>query len=236
VNTAARARSCSPLLTDVGLFRGLSSEQLRFLAATCSRRRAVKGKVICDKGTRLDGFFAVREGRVKLAVLSADGGERVVQIAVAGETFGEGAGLIDRPLPFYAQTLCASELLFFHGGGIRTAVTRWPAFGLLLLGQLCSRTHELYRDLEDCCLHTARERVAGYLLDRLDRFGEQARQPSDLVALPAGKAVIASRLNLTPETFSRELRQLSSDGLIRVERGLVRILSPERLSLATGRE
>ena len=35
--------------------------------------------------------------------------------------------------------------------------------------------------------------------------------------LPASKGVIASRLNLTPEHFSRILHELTDAGLIRVE-------------------
>ena len=234
MNTLARENNCFPLLTDIALFRSLSSEQLRFLAASCFRRHAPKGQVICDKGTRMDGFFALREGRVKLAILSADGSERVVQIAVAGETFGEAVGLIDRPLPVYAQTLCDSELLFFAADGVRAALMRWPTLSLLFLQQICSRVHELYRDLEACCLHSALQRVAGFLLDRLECVREQGDASSCRVVLPAGKAVVASRLNLTPETFSRELRSLSSAGVIGVERGVVTILAPEELRVAAG--
>jgi CRP-like cAMP-binding protein len=213
----------------------LPGEQLRFLAGSCFRRHAAKGQVVCDKGARMSGFFALREGRVKLAILSADGGERVVQIAVPGETFGEALGLLDRPLPVYAQALCDSELLFFGAEGIRAAAMRWPTLSLRFLEQACSRAHALYRDLEACCLHSARQRVAGYLLDRLACVGAQGKGGGGRVALPAGKAVIASQLNLTPETLSRELRNLSSDGVISVQRGIVTILSPEALTLAVGR-
>jgi CRP-like cAMP-binding protein len=235
MNTAARENNCFPLLRDIALFVDLTGEQLRFLAASCFPRHAVKGQVVCEKGTRLNGFFAVREGGVKLAILAADGSERVVQIAVAGETFGEGVGLLDRPMPVYAQSLCDAELLFVNGDGVRQAVVRWPALAMLFLEQACSRVHELYEDLEACCLHSAPQRVAGYLLDCLECVRQGGHGAVNRVALPAGKAVVASRLNLTPETFSRELRNLSSDGIIAVERCVVTVRSPRKLALAAGR-
>ncbi len=43
------------------------------------------------------------------------------------------------------------------------------------------------------------------------------------VRLPAGKAIIASSLNLTPETFSRELHQLAGRGLIDVKKKTIRV-------------
>jgi len=235
MNTAAREDNCYPLLTDIALFQGMTSEQLRFFAADCYGRHAPKGQVVCDKDAMLDGFYAVREGRVKLAMLSLEGTERVVQIALAGETFGEGIGLVDQPSPVYAQTLSDSHLLFFRSDRVRTALCRWPTLAMLFLTQTCSRVHELYRDLEACCLHSALQRVAGYLLDHCEPVRDSGGGNANRVVLPAGKAVVASRLNLTPETFSRELRHLSSAGVIGVERCIVHILSPDRLKVAAGR-
>jgi CRP-like cAMP-binding protein len=143
--------------------------------------------------------------------------------------------LSGEPSPLYAQTLCDSQLLFFRAERMRAAFARWPALASIFLSQACSRIHELYRDLEACCLHSALQRVAGYLLDRLQRQRDREDSEMSRISLPAGKAVIASRLNLTPETFSRELRHLSSEGVIDVERGLVRILSIERLRESAGR-
>jgi len=111
MNTAAREDNFVPLLSGISLFGGLSGEQLRFLAAECYPRQAPKGCVVFEKGALLEGFYAVREGRVKLAVLSAEGSERVVQIALSGDTLGESLGLIDQPSPVYAQALSNSALL-----------------------------------------------------------------------------------------------------------------------------
>jgi CRP-like cAMP-binding protein len=47
--------------------------------------------------------------------------------------------------------------------------------------------------------------------------------------LPAGKNVIASRLNLTPETLSRVLHTLTEAGLITVKGRRIVVHSMERL-------
>lgn len=236
MNTSLRQDLCFPLLTDILLFRGMTSEQLGYLAADCHRRQAPKGQILCDKGAVLEGFYAVREGCVKLAMLSAEGAERVVQIVLAGEVFGEEIGLSGQPAIFYAQTLCDSQLLFFRAERVRALLARWPSLGMLFFAQSCLRIQELYRDLEACCLQTALQRVAGYLLDALASRRCPEYAGDAYVRLPAGKAVVASRLNLTPETFSRELRQLSRLGVIQVERRLVHVLSLERLRAAAARD
>ncbi|MEA3275073.1 MAG: Crp/Fnr family transcriptional regulator [Pseudomonadota bacterium] len=236
MNSAAREETFVPLLSDFPLFRGLNGEQLRFLAAECFPRSASKGFVVCEKGSFLEGFFAVRKGRVKLAVLTAEGAERVVQIVLPGDTFGEAVGLLDRPSPVYAQALCDSELLFFRADRVRAAVTRWPALGFLFLEKACERVYALYRDLEACCLQSALQRVAGFLLDNLSCGRGRLLEGAPQVVLPAGKAVVASRLNLTPETFSRELRHLVGEGVISVDRSVVHVHAPDRLQAAAAQD
>ena len=60
-------------------------------------------------------------------------------------------------------------------------------------------------------------------------------EPADLtVTLGAGKAVLASRLNLTPETFSRSLRELSAAGLIAVRGRQIVLLDRAGLAAAAG--
>ncbi|MBI3055160.1 MAG: winged helix-turn-helix domain-containing protein, partial [Betaproteobacteria bacterium] len=52
--------------------------------------------------------------------------------------------------------------------------------------------------------------------------------------LPASKGIIASRLNLTPERFSRVLYELTAAGLITVDGRTVTILDLERLRAFEG--
>jgi CRP-like cAMP-binding protein len=49
------------------------------------------------------------------------------------------------------------------------------------------------------------------------------------VMLPTSKAIVASRLNLTPEHFSRILRELADRGLISIDGREVKILDVSKL-------
>jgi CRP-like cAMP-binding protein len=74
---------------------------------------------------------------------------------------------------------------------------------------------------------SAGQRLADFLVKESVlglRNGDRAQ-----VVLPVSKAVVASSLNLTPETFSRELHELAHRGLIQVERRTVHIPSLSRL-------
>jgi CRP-like cAMP-binding protein len=54
------------------------------------------------------------------------------------------------------------------------------------------------------------------------------------VTLPVAKAVLASRLNLTPEHFSRIMAELASRRVIAVKGRKVAILDPDALCQCAG--
>jgi CRP-like cAMP-binding protein len=90
-----------------------------------------------------------------------------------------------------------------------------------MLSGLSRRLHSLVKDVEAYSLRSSAERVIGYLL-RDDEAPAEVR-------LTAGKSVVASRLNMTPEHFSRVLHELAAAGLIEVDGRTVRILDLEGL-------
>lgn len=82
------------------------------------------------------------------------------------------------------------------------------------------------RDIEAYTLRSSHERVIGYLLAEAPANADGA--PVE-VHLTAGKSVIASRLNMTPEHFSRILHERGNAGVIEV-----RGRRPNCSSLRTG--
>ena len=89
-----------------------------------------------------------------------------------------------------------------------------PAFCRKMLAGLSIRLHRLIQSVESISLRSPEQRVIDYLLQDLD----EVREGQDIrISLSANKNVIASNLNITPETFSRILHNLSDAGLIKVE-------------------
>ncbi len=64
-----------------------------------------------------------------------------------------------------------------------------------------------------------------YLIDLLPNGIDEGGE----VELPLPKCLVASRLAMQPETFSRILADLKSNGLIRVNRSKLFISDPQRL-------
>mgnify|MGYP006161809181 FL=1 len=82
-------------------------------------------------------------------------------------------------------------------------------------------------DVQAYSLHSGVERVIGYLMRDLP---EESGEAAASVLLPVSKASIASRLSMTPEYFSKVLRELEDQGLIEVDKREIRLLDTQRLS------
>ena len=161
-------------------------------------------------------------------LLAADGHEKVVELIQPGMSFGEAVMLIGRPYPAYAEALGAGRALYIPRAGLIEAVRSNPDFSLRLLAGLSALMHALVREIEELSTQNALQRVVGYLV------GERVEQAADAVDLPASKAVIASRLNLTPETFSRVLHTLQERALIRVSGRRIELLDVAGLRACNG--
>ena len=77
-------------------------------------------------------------------------------------------------------------------------------------------------------MRSGTERVIGFLM-RADGLENGDESNHATVALPASKVTIASRLNLTPEHFSRILHDLAASGLIEVQGKSIRVPDMQRL-------
>ncbi len=214
-------------LANLPLFRELTPEEIDRLALGTREIYAARGEILFHKGDPCIGFHVVVYGQVKLAFSSPQGAEKVVDIIGQGQSFGEALMFMDRPYIVYAQTLADSMLVHVSKQTVFAELDSDPKFARKMIAGLSSRLHALVRDLEGYCLSSGAQRVIGYLLR--DEQEAAATGPSLTVTLPVSKGVLASRLNLTPEHFSRILHDLADARLISVEGRNVHILNIEKL-------
>jgi CRP-like cAMP-binding protein len=219
-------------LKNVPLFRELTDDELDRIAAGTAQVRAPTGTILFRRGEACSGFHVVVYGQVKLAFGAADGSEKVVEILGPGSSFGEAVMFLDKPYVVFAETLADSLLLAIGKQAIFTELERNPRFARKMLAGLAQRLHRLVHDLEAYTLRSGTQRVIGYLLRD---YTEEGKPPAPIeVALATSKGVLASRLNITREHFSRILHDLSQAGLIEVRGRIIRILDPERLRAFEG--
>ncbi len=214
-------------LANLPLFKELSAEELDRVAAATRQVHAERGQVLFHRGDPASGFYVVVYGQVKLAFVGSSGAEKVVDIVAPGGSFGEAVMFMEQPHVVTAQALVDTLLLHVAKDAVFAEVERDARFARRMIGGMARRMRQLVADLESYSMRSGTERVIGFLLSNC---GEAEPDATTLtVTLPAAKGVIASRLNLTQEHFSRILHDLSAAGLIEVHGREVRIVDCQRL-------
>jgi CRP/FNR family transcriptional regulator, dissimilatory nitrate respiration regulator len=214
-------------LATLPLFKELAPGEIDRIAEATTELHVPRGEILFNKGDPCVGFHLVIYGQVKLAFISPQGSEKVVEIVGPGLSFGEALMFMEKPYIVMAQTLADSMLLHVSREAVFAELERDPKFARKMLAGLSRRLHGLIADVESYSLQSGTQRVIGYLL-RQDEEQAATNAPY-AVKLPTSKAVVASRLNLTPEHFSRVLHDLANAGLIRIEGREVSILDVAKL-------
>lgn len=214
------------ILANIPLFREMSPEDIERIAQGTRELHLARNDVLFQRGDPSNGFYVVVYGQIKLALSSPQGIEKVVELFGPGQSFGEAVMFMGKPYPVYAQALADTLVLHIAKSVVFGGIDSDPAFCRKMLAGLSIRLHRLIHYVESFSLRSSAQRVIGYLLQDL----EEIREGQDIcISFPANKNVIASNLNITPETFSRILHNLANDGLIEVKGKDVRICDVARL-------
>jgi CRP-like cAMP-binding protein len=202
------------LLSRLPLFSVLTTGQLAPITSATREKRLMKGEMLFQKGDLPKGFYVIIFGQVKLAFPSSQGNEKVVEIIGPRQSFGEAVVFMDRPYPVFAEALTDTLLLHIAKDAVFKLLETDVSFARGMLAGLSMRLHSLISDVESYSLRSSTQRVIGYLLQHCSSDGNYGS--SVHLTLPTSKQVVASRLNLTPETLSRIFHDLTSSGLIQV--------------------
>jgi CRP/FNR family transcriptional regulator len=211
-------------IARVPLFEGLPREQIEDLAMIVTDQGFRKGEPIFSEGEDANGFYVVITGRVKIFKLSSEGKEQILHFFGPGEPFGEVPVFTGQHFPAHAEAIEESRVFFFPRKSFVDLIKKNPSLALNMLAVLSKRLRRFAALVDDLSLKEVPGRLAAYLL-----FMSEQNQGSVNLDLTITKAQLASLLGTIPETLSRILGKLSSQGLIETDGRRIRILDQEAL-------
>lgn len=211
------------LLTNQALFRHISPFELDVLQKEVVKVELDKAVTLFHKGDMSDGTYIVVYGLVKLGIPSSHGNDKVLELIRPGQSFGEAMMFLDEPYPFYAEAIEPTLLLRLPKNALLRLVEQSPLIAKQMMAGLSYRLLGFIRDVERHSLQNATQRVIDYLLQ------VSSMQGSTDIRLELKKNLVASILNLSPETLSRVLHQLVEENLIQVSGSNIHIESPKTL-------
>lgn len=203
------------ILNSMSLFSGLSGTQMQTLQRAARKLRFDKMQTVLHTGELPDAFYYVLSGHLKRASAAGSSQEKVLDLIFPGQSFAEAELLAQRPSISDVIAVEQSTLLCIDAQVLRKLTEAAPALALRLLHSLAQRQVDLETDVLASRALNGSQRTLDYLI--LQAGGLSGTRGETRLLLPTSKQLIAARLGLTPETFSRSLRELTEAGLIVVD-------------------
>ena len=213
------------LLRQHPLFRELPAGVIERLASYMKSRKVARGKEIFAKGDPGTGLFGVLSGSVKISVASAEGKDIVLNIIQQGEIFGEIALLDGHPRTADASAIADCELATIERREFLQFLRTQPDVMLKFVEILCARLRRTSEQVQDLTFLNLPTRLAKALL-RLT--GDDPSAPRKTVTITQRE--ISQIIGMSRESTNKQLREWEKRGWIRLERGGLAILAPQKLA------
>ncbi len=211
-------QSTLTLLRHSPLFHALDATQFNALAETACLYQLNEGELLFQQGEPLTEVFTCIRGHLKLFRLTPNGDEKIVDIINPGNSFAEAVLFMGgQQYPVHAVALKSALVVGIHAAQYERELRSSIDLCFNMMGLMSRRMHWLLNEVDRLTLHNATFRLVSWLL-------EVHNKDNGNVVLDVPKYVLASRLSIKPETFSRILKQLSSEHLIKVTDNAIKLL------------
>lgn len=176
-----------------------------------------KNQVVFSQGDLADSVFYIRDGKVKITVVSEQGKEAIVAVLGPDEFLGEGCLTGQFRRVATAKTLTECEIVRLEKKVIIQVLHDEPAFSEMFISHLLARTLRVEADLVDQLFNSSEKRLARALL-LLANFGKDGK-PETVIA-KISQETLAEMIGTTRSRVSRFMNKFRKMGFIKYNGGL----------------
>jgi CRP-like cAMP-binding protein len=176
-----------------------------------------KNQIVFSQGDPANSVFYIRDGKVKITVISEQGKEAVVAVLGTDEFCGEGC-LTGQPLRVATATaMTACEIMRLEKAAIIQVLHDEPAFSEMFVAHLLARTLRVEADLVDQLFNSSEKRLARALL-LLANFGKEGK-PETIIA-KVSQEMLAEMIGTTRSRVSKFMNKFRKLGFIKYNGGM----------------
>lgn len=214
------------LLREHSLFSGMPDNMFAEFGHAAQELKRDKGSVLFLQDDSAEWFYFIVSGWVKIFRETIEGDEAVLDVLTAGHIFGEAAIMDGGIHTVGAAVVEHAVLLRLPASLLKGAITKSHDVALGMLASISRQRRQQTQEIENLNMQNAPQRIGCFLL-RLCRANETDTANFNL---PYDKSLIAARLGMQCETFSRALNKLRKETSISVKGAAVDIPDIEELS------
>ncbi|QOV33332.1 Crp/Fnr family transcriptional regulator [Streptomyces ferrugineus] len=224
-------------MSEVDIFRDLSEPEMEAIAEAAPMKTYSAGEILHSPQQLNEVLFILKRGRVRIFRVSADGRALTCAIISPGTIFGEMALLGQRMYDNFAEALDDVTVCVMSRADVHRFLLSDARIAARITEIVGRRVADLEQRLSDSVFKSVPQRIAATLTTlaaRADtpagRLPAMARHPQ--IALTHEQ--LAALAGTSRETTTKVLHEFAGRGLLRLARGRITVLDPERLNAAAG--
>ena len=212
------------------VFRGLSADDQRRIAALATLREFDRGDFLWREGDPPEHLTVIVRGRVKV-VRHSDGGDMILELFGEGEPVG--AIAVYNYMPYPASAVCMEPvtLLMLPRRDYFELLDRHPEFARGVIRELTKLVISLARKLEEMRGQRVEARIAQLFLMLAERMGRETKAGIE-IPIQLSRQEIADLVGTTVESAIRVLSRWGREGVLVTGQGRFVIPSREKLQQA----
>ncbi|MCP4357005.1 MAG: Crp/Fnr family transcriptional regulator [Chloroflexi bacterium] len=209
-------------LQTIPIFGGLDAQSLAELARSARWREYEAAEIVTLEGEAQPGLYILQYGWIKVVKVSPNGREQILRFLESGETFNEIGVFANQPNPATAVALEPVGIWLIPRESLLHLLQERPQFAQTIITKMAERMLYLVSLVTDLSLRPVTGRLARLLLE--DATDDILHRPRWYT-----QAELAARLGTVPDVIQRALRNLESNGFIKVDRRQITILDRKGL-------
>lgn len=215
---------CSLLYHSV--FKYLKKEELDRVNYEKECYSYKRGKIIYNEGSRINGFYCINKGIIKIYKTGIDGKGQIIRFAKKGEIIAYRSVLSNEVACTSAKVIEDAVFCFISGDTLVSLIKNNGDFSLELIKLICLELGEANSYITDIAQKTVRARLAEILIQLKNEFGLNS---DGVLKISLTREEIANIVGTATESVIRLLSEFKTDSLIELNGRQIKIVDEQEL-------
>ena len=193
------------------LFNNLEDNEIQRLMESAALIQLAPNENLFYQGEQAKRFYLLLHGKLQLFRSNPQGQDKVIEVVREGNTFAE--ALMFNKLqnyPVSSQAVSECQLISFENDCYRNMLMQNPEACMAVMSNMSVRLRKNISEVEELSLQNAQSRLLLFFMRHMQVTGDNTGK----VELDIPKRLLASRLSIQPETFSRLMKKMTAKSLI----------------------
>jgi len=203
------------------LFRHLKEQELQEIMLSKITETYKRGSIIYRQGDRMNGFYCVQSGIIKIFQTGFDGKDQIIRFAKSGDIIGYRSVVSNEPACTSTEAIEEAVLCHIPTEILIKLVKNNGNFAVELMKLTCKELGEANAYITDIAQKTVKGRLAEILLHLEDEFG---KDPSGVLRISLTREELSNIVGTATESIIRLLSEFKFQGYLEINGRKIKIL------------